>query len=340
VDQVDRIRALGGLIAVGLHQSGVRAFDSAVANDAPGSAKSWAQAYRWLVERMGGDGVAIGTDINGMAGQAAPRFGLNACYELRKQDGETPERAVARRDAVYAQRNGVRYDRELVDHRAYRFEGALEHDVYDMEQRDIFEAIAILKSGTDPDRADMPGLPTRTPWQSGKIRNIAKGFRATSEDQLEDPWLVGGQTFNEQRAAFLVAHERDPGPGEDPERRRLHGVIKDIWDRWHAMYGDNAPLTRHTAGRRDFDVNLDGVAHYGLLPDFVQDLRNVGLSQRDLAPLFRSAEDYIRTWERCELHRDRVALGAWFVGATAPDALQRGERADVTVVMRNTGTST
>lgn len=66
------------------------------------------------------------------------------------------------------------------------------------------------------------------------------------------------------------------------------------------MQGTNTPLTRSYAGQRDFDINLDEVAHYGMLPDLFQDLKNVGLTNEDLAPLFRSAEDYIQTWARCE----------------------------------------
>ena len=47
------------------------------------------------------------------------------------------------------------------------------------------------------------------------------------------------------------------------------------------MSGDNPPLVRDKAGpRRDFDINIDGMAHYGMLPDFLQDLRNVGLTAR------------------------------------------------------------
>jgi hypothetical protein len=57
------------------------------------------------------------------------------------------------------------------------------------------------------------------------------------------------------------------------------------------------------AGRRDFDLNLDGVAHNGLLPDFLQDAKNVGLTHEHLEPLFRSAEDYVRVWEKCESQR-------------------------------------
>jgi hypothetical protein len=33
-----------------------------------------------------------------------------------------------------------------------------------------------------------------------------------------------------------------------------------------------------------------------MLPDFLQDLRNIGLSAEDLAPLLRSANDYVEMW--------------------------------------------
>ena len=64
--------------------------------------------------------------------------------------------------------------------------------------------------------------------------------------------------------------------------------------------GDNKPLKRTKAGRRDFDINIDGVAHYGMLPDFFQDVKNVGLTDKDLAPFMHSAHDYVKMWEKCE----------------------------------------
>ena len=67
------------------------------------------------------------------------------------------------------------------------------------------------------------------------------------------------------------------------------------------MNGDNRPLARSIAGeRRDFDINIDGMAHYGMLPDLLQDLRNIGLTAEDLVPLFRSAYDYVQMWGTCE----------------------------------------
>jgi hypothetical protein len=67
-------------------------------------------------------------------------------------------------------------------------------------------------------------------------------------------------------------------------------------------------MERNTAGpRRDFDINLDGLAHYGLLPDFLQDMRNQGLAVEDFATLFRSANDYVEVWAKCEARSKALA---------------------------------
>ena len=47
-----------------------------------------------------------------------------------------------------------------------------------------------------------------------------------------------------------------------------------------------------------FDYNEDGLAHIGMLPDMIQDLKKVGLSDDALQPLFQSAEAYILMWEK------------------------------------------
>ncbi|GAA1568487.1 hypothetical protein GCM10009678_59120 [Actinomadura kijaniata] len=58
-------------------------------------------------------------------------------------------------------------------------------------------------------------------------------------------------------------------------------------------------LTRQTTGQRTWDVNTEGVAHYGLVPDWIADMRNIAGSEitDDLA---RGAEAYLRMWERAE----------------------------------------
>ena len=55
---------------------------------------------------------------------------------------------------------------------------------------------------------------------------------------------------------------------------------------------------RQVTGGRTFDYNEDGVAHVGLIPDFIQDLKTIGLTDEQLVPFFRSAEAFLQMWER------------------------------------------
>ena len=61
-----------------------------------------------------------------------------------------------------------------------------------------------------------------------------------------------------------------------------------------------APLGQYTFGTRTWDYNVDGMAHVGLYPDFIADLRAINLSQADLAPMFNAAEAYVRMWEKVD----------------------------------------
>jgi microsomal dipeptidase-like Zn-dependent dipeptidase len=68
-------------------------------------------------------------------------------------------------------------------------------------------------------------------------------------------------------------------------------------------YPFTAPVTgtvldRGRLGRREFDINSDGVAHVGLLPDFVALLLRHDLSEEEARPILDSALGYVRTWER------------------------------------------
>ena len=57
-------------------------------------------------------------------------------------------------------------------------------------------------------------------------------------------------------------------------------IIEHVWDKM--LESQAPPLQRSTAGPvREFDYNLDGLAHYGMLPDMLQDLKNVLLPHGD-----------------------------------------------------------
>jgi microsomal dipeptidase-like Zn-dependent dipeptidase len=63
----------------------------------------------------------------------------------------------------------------------------------------------------------------------------------------------------------------------------------------------SAPLLPHSVmGVRTFDFQTDGIAHYGMLPDFTQALSDRPGSGEAVKALFHSAGDTIRMWEACE----------------------------------------
>ncbi len=65
-------------------------------------------------------------------------------------------------------------------------------------------------------------------------------------------------------------------------------------------YAGDVTFTHPQLGVREFDFNTEGMAHIGLLPELIEDARRDGVTDDELEPLFRSAEAYIRMWERAE----------------------------------------
>ncbi|MFI1356313.1 discoidin domain-containing protein [Streptomyces sp. NPDC020898] len=74
-------------------------------------------------------------------------------------------------------------------------------------------------------------------------------------------------------------------------------------------------INRQTTGQRTWDINTDGAAHVGLVPDWIQDIRQVGGADA-VSDLFRGAESYLDTWGGSETHKAGVNL-AKGVTATA-----------------------
>jgi microsomal dipeptidase-like Zn-dependent dipeptidase len=199
VEQVRRIRDLGGLVAPILHQGKAEAVGperdegwivryGSVSNDCDESSKAWAQAYLYAADEMRGGSylhaVPLGSDLNGLIHQPAPRFGGDAC-------AGNGEQAAA------------------------------------------------------------------------QLQNTRVSYPFASHD--------GSGTFD-----------------------------------------------RLVTAQRSFDINTDGLANVGLLPDFVQDLKQVGLSDTDLEPLFRSAEAYLQMWERIDAAADTDGDGILDAGDNCP----------------------
>ncbi|MER5503378.1 discoidin domain-containing protein [Streptomyces sp. NPDC002561] len=72
-------------------------------------------------------------------------------------------------------------------------------------------------------------------------------------------------------------------------------------------------IDKQTTGDRTWDFNTTGAAHYGMVPDWIEDIRIVG-GQEVVDDLFAGAESYLRTWRSSENHRSGKNLAS---GATA-----------------------
>ena len=311
-DQVERIARLGGVVAPILNMgdiAGLRRVMPGLTPKVPepcaGSSSSWAQAYLYVANKMGGRGVAMGSDLNGAAGLPAPRFGTFAGYGAHGDAHRTAER----RAEIDRQTAGVRYGEPIREYRWFRFEHS-GPGAYEDEEREIWEAIAEYKAGFNPwihehPEDDLPPERLLTLLQHyirhrelHRVDHIARGLWAAADERFVEGEDVSRWPV-EQRAAYVM--RKNQAPDQDDERAtELVKKMQAIWDKWEAMNGPNPPLVRCKAGlRRDYDINLDGMAHYGLLPDFLQDVKNLGLAQDDMAPLFRSANDYVEMWNKC-----------------------------------------
>jgi hypothetical protein len=86
-----------------------------------------------------------------------------------------------------------------------------------------------------------------------------------------------------------------PGPRPDAAQHPLSYPFRS--------YDGSVTFRRERTGTRTFDLNRDGVAHYGLIPDLLADMERTRAGRRALPLLFNSAEAYVETWQRALAHR-------------------------------------
>jgi len=91
-----------------------------------------------------------------------------------------------------------------------------------------------------------------------------------------------------------------------------NGVPCTGWSSPAAAVAPLHPLQIRSGGQitRTFDINYDGLAHYGMLPDWLQELSVLGASPEELGAVFRSGEGMIEMWEEgCYQAYDAPAAG-------------------------------
>jgi microsomal dipeptidase-like Zn-dependent dipeptidase len=69
---------------------------------------------------------------------------------------------------------------------------------------------------------------------------------------------------------------------------------------------DAPELSRSQMGPRPLDFQRDGIAHYGMLADFMQAVSQKPDSGDAMKALFRSANDVVEMWEKCEARKSSI----------------------------------
>ena len=90
-----------------------------------------------------------------------------------------------------------------------------------------------------------------------------------------------------------------PRPRFGPDSRCGDGQENPVTYPFTSYRGD-VTFTEPQLGERPVDFNNEGMLHLGLVAELIEDARRDGMTDEDLEPLFRSAEGYLRMWEKAE----------------------------------------
>jgi hypothetical protein len=136
-------------------------------------------------------------------------------------------------------------------------------------------------------------------WTPKQLRLIYRlgGMAAARADTAPELAAKIGElgTYRSKRHFFGVGLGTDTGgfsslPGPRPDASQTPVTYP-----FRALFC-NVRLQREQSGGRTFDLNTDGVAHYGLIPDLLADMQQHGGGPA-VRSQFRSAEAYLQMWE-------------------------------------------
>ena len=141
-------------------------------------------------------------------------------------------------------------------------------------------------------------------WRSGTTQ-IRQNCRGTSEtfaqaylylkDHMNGRPIALGTDFNGMITAFGPRFGNDACP--------CGKTSNSVYPRTPYPFTSiltNQMMDKSVMGAKFFDINEDGLAHAGMLPDLIAELQTLGISKTDLEPLMNGARGYIEMWEAAE----------------------------------------
>ena len=123
----------------------------------------------------------------------------------------------------------------------------------------------------------------------GPITHEANGFAADWREirANRDPRFFFGVGFGSD----INGLHAQPVPRSDAAQNPVRYPFRS--------FDGGSVIDRQHSGTRTYDINTDGVDHYGLYPDWVEDLRLVA-GRQIVDDLANGAEAYLQLWARAE----------------------------------------
>jgi microsomal dipeptidase-like Zn-dependent dipeptidase len=148
---------------------------------------------------------------------------------------------------------------------------------------------------------DYSGVISSHSWMSPELRS-----RVYSLGGFIEPITTSPESFIEEwrqlravadpRYRFGLGFGADANGFHSQPAARGEGQPNAVTYPFKSLDG-RVTFDRQISGQRVFDVNRDGVAHYGLYPDWMEQLRLLA-GEPIAADLMSGAEAYLQTWER------------------------------------------
>ena len=168
---------------------------------------------------------------------------------------------------------------------------------------------------------DYPGIGSHGNTNRGKLYDHG-GVSKISVGRCSNPDIPGGRVASLRNHVELIQQKGGyPAEGIGFDLNGFAGAVRPRFgDRStctdqqqpvtypFTSHDGNITFTQPVIGERTIDFNTEGLTHIGLLPEVLQDLRHDGATDEDFDALFRSAEGYLRMWEKAE--RRGVAIVA------------------------------